>query len=422
MRKSLEELKSLRQEIEQQNEEFIGFTNSINRVFLRAEFNKEGFLVYANDNFIETFEYNNYFELVHKHFTFFLSDSEKDMFDQLWDNILQEDKVFDSDMKFITSSGKEKWISSTIVPVRNAKQDVVKILFLGLDRTKEKQLVEEQISILRYADNLFVRLVLDLDGKIIDVNNNFLTITGLKEDEFKGKFLRNFMSIEDANEFSLVWRTIISGRAHITTHKFLTNYGSEVWFESYYFVYKEQEKIKYILLIGLDVTDKVKKEQALMELEEEIREKEKEIQMLNAKFEEEKQKLEDKYRKEFITRNLFVNAFEQMDHGVIAINETEHIVMFNSSAEKLWKIKKEVVLGKRLKALLPELPEPIGMDDVEYLLKYFNVSKPLLKTKRISYIIDKTGNRKNVSIYIVKATYEGRTLLVAFIKNMEFDE
>ncbi len=419
MRRSMEELKLLQQESAKQSEEFISFTDSVNRAFLRAEFNRDGFLIYANDNFIQALDYSDYFEIANKHFTIFLHDSEKDLFDTLWDSIISKDEVYDREMHFISYAGQDKWISAALVAVRNKAGQLQKILFLGLDRTDEKKLLEEQLSLLQFTDNLIVRATLDLDGKIVDVNNNMLTVLGINKDEFVGKEITEFFSIEEAQEFRIVWRSIVAGKAHVTTHKFTTGYNTEVWIESYYFAYIVENNIQSIMLLGIDVSDKVKTQQALKKQEAQFKAKDEEIESLQAKFNDEKQKLEEQLKAEKTYRNLFFNVFDGLDQAVVAIDETEHIVMFTKAAEELWKIKRDVVIGKRLSAILPELPEPIGMDDVQYLLDYFNVSEPLLSTSRVSYIVDKAGNRVNIGIYIVRAEYEGKSLIVAFIKSME---
>ncbi len=419
MRRSMQELQKLQEEAARQSEEFISFTNSVNRAFLRAEFNADGFLVYANDNFVKALDYDDYFDIANKHFTVFLHDSDKDLFERLWDLIINQNEVYDGDLHFVSYKGEDKWINSAIVAVRSQSGEFFKVLFLGLDRTQEKRLVEEQLATLRFADNLIVRMTLDLEGKIRDLNTNFLTVLGVKKEDIIGKSITELLTLEEAQEFSIVWRSIVTGKAHVATHNFTTGYNTSVWIESYYFAYITEGEIQNIILIGYDVSEKIKAQQALQAKEEEIRNKEEEIGRLQAKFEDEKQKMENTLHQEHIGRVLFASVFEQLDQAVVAIDETEHIVLFNKQAEQLWKIKSDVVLGKRLSAILPELPEPIGTDDVVYLLDYFNSSKPLLNTSRLSYIVDKAGNRKNIGIYIVKAEFEGKALITAFIKNME---
>ncbi len=419
MRKSMTELQMLQEEAAKQSEEFISFTNSVNRALLRAEFNRDGFLIYANDKFIKALDYTDYFEIANKHFTTFLHDSEKDLFDQLWDNIINKEEVFDGDLHFISYNGQDRWISSAIIAVKSKEGELLKILFLGLNRTAEKKLVEEQLAVMRFSDNLLVRMTLSLDGRITDVNNNLLTILGLNKEDVLNKEIVELLSIEEAQEFTIAWRSIATGKAHVTTHKFTTGYNTSVWIEAYYFAYIVEGNIESIMMIGVDVSDMVKAQRAVKAKEEEISRKEEEIERLQARFEAAREKLEHRLRIENIGRNLFVNVFEQLNQAVVAIDETEHIVLFNKNAEELWKVKRDVVLGKRLSAILPELPEPIGIDDVEYLLEYFNVSRPLLNTSRLSYIVDKAGNRVNISIYIVKSEFESKALVTAFIQNME---
>ncbi len=419
MRRNMEELQALQQEAAKQSEEFISFTNSVNKAFLRAEFSNDGFLIYANENFVNALGYRDYFEIANKHFTVFLIETERESFDTLWQDIVENGNVVDRDMHFVTYDGKDRWISSALMPVKTKQGELVKILFLGLDRTQEKEFINEQLAAMHFADNVIMRLGLDLNGNIIEVNKNFLALLGYKQEEIVDKPFTDLFSVEEAQEFGLIWRNISSGKAHIATHKIITSYKTHIWLEAYYFAYIVENSIQKIIVIGLDVSDRVKAQEALRQKEEEIRTKDELFEQQTAKFNEEKSKLESKLQSEQTLRFLYTGLFDQLDQAVVIIDDTEHIVLFNRYAEELWKVKRDVVLGKRLSALLPELPEDVGLDDVNYLLEYFNATKPLLNTSRLSYIIDKAGNRVNVGIYIVRSEYSGKALIAAFVKNME---
>ncbi len=418
MRRNMEELKQLQLEAAKQSEEFVSFTNSVNKALVRAEFTKEGFLVFANDNFLKLLGYKDYFEVINKHITHFLAESDREIFDSFWAGFIEEDKVYDADIRFLARDGSERWFSAAFIGIKNKEGNTVKILFLGLDRTEEKLLQLEYITELKFVNNVIHKIEFTPDGYVVDANNLFLNLLGYKRDEILNKHYTEILGISDVEDFDVVWRNILAGRSHTTVHKVTTTYNTQVWIEGYYSAIIINNVARKVVLYALDITMRKHLEEQVNIKDEELREKDELLRQQEEKFAREKQKLEEQLSQMATFKSLYENTFENLDRAVVAIDQTEHIVLFNSYAEELWKVKKEVVLGKRLSSILPEIPHHYE-DDLEYLATYFNVEKPLLNTSRLSYIVDKSGNRINVKVFIVQSEYEDKRLITAFIKTME---
>ncbi len=419
MRRSMEELKMLQLEAAKQSEEFVSFTNSVNKALLRAEFTKEGFLVYANDNFLKLLGYSDYFEVINKHITMFLAESDRGIFDSFWPSFISEDKVYDADIRFVTRHGEEKWVSSAFIGIKNKEGSTIKILFLGLDRTEEKILQFEYISEIKFVNNVILKAEFSAEGYLVDANNLFLNLVGYTRDDILNKHYSEVLNFSDIEDFDVVWRNILSGRTHSSVHRLVTSFDTEVWVEGFYSAIIINKKVRKVVFYAIDITVRKHLEKQLAEKEELLRQKDEILEKQAEAFEQEKQQLLSKFSQVDVFKNLFELTLENLDRAVVSIDETEHIVLFNSYAEELWGLKREVVLGKRLTSILPELPQTYE-DDLEYLLVYFNTKEPLVGQSKLSYIVDKSGKRKNVQYFAVQSEYENKKLLTAFIKIMEF--
>ncbi len=419
MRRGMEELKMLQQEAAKQSKEFISFTNSVNRALIRAEFTKEGFLVFANDNFLSTLGYSDYFEIINKHVTEFLAEGDREIFDSFWTKFVEKDEVYDADIRFITKDGTfERWISSAFISIKDKDGNTIKILLLGLDRTKSITEKLDFAAQLKSINNFLIKIEFTPDGKVIAANNTFLTLVGYKHEDIVNKHYSEILNISDNEDFDVIWRNILTGHSHSLVHKILTSNGTIIWLEAFYSALLFNKIPQKVILFAIDISKQKNLETQLAEKEKIISEKENKIKEQAQQYENKIAKIQEQLNSIDTFKTLLENTLDLIDHAVVAIDETEHIVIFNSQAEEIWNIKKEVVLGKRLPIILPDIPNTYE-DDIEYLLTYFNPEKPLLNSSRLSYIITKEGQRINVKVFIVQANYNDKKLITAFIKKME---
>ena len=80
----MEELKATQEEVAKQAEQFISFTNSVNHTLIRAEYDTEGFLIYANTRFLIKMGYSGNREVEGKHISTFIHEKDRDWFNNLW--------------------------------------------------------------------------------------------------------------------------------------------------------------------------------------------------------------------------------------------------------------------------------------------------------------------------------------------------
>ncbi|MCD5982780.1 PAS domain-containing methyl-accepting chemotaxis protein [Pseudomonas sp. CDFA 610] len=101
---------------------------------------------------------------------------------------------------------------------------------------------------------------LDLDGRILRANDNFLTAMGYRAEELPGKTHRDFCEPEVARsrEYADLWASLRAGKFISGTFKRVGKNAKSVWLEaSYNPVVDTQGKVIKVVKYALDVTQKV---------------------------------------------------------------------------------------------------------------------------------------------------------------------
>jgi PAS domain S-box-containing protein len=147
MRQNMEELKATQEESARREQELKGMVEAIDNFLLKAETNTEGELITGNDLFLNTFGYNKN-EISEKNIESLIHKDEVAEFRKMWNKVLQgndQAKV----IKAITKENEALWLISSLTPIRDKEDNIIKVLYIGLDHTdseKEKIKLKEQIQ------------------------------------------------------------------------------------------------------------------------------------------------------------------------------------------------------------------------------------------------------------------------------------
>ena len=136
MKLNLKELQKT-QELAAKNEETaLGFVNAVNHTIIRADYNLEGKLTYANSKLLESMEYSSS-ELKDVHYSFFMQKKDMKAFDEAWLRLSKGGSHYEEEVEYKTKFGRI-WLLATYTAVRDRKGKVVKVLYLAIDISKEK--------------------------------------------------------------------------------------------------------------------------------------------------------------------------------------------------------------------------------------------------------------------------------------------
>lgn len=117
--------------------------HALNKVQALIEFDPDGKVLYANDNFLKTFGYS-LSEVQGKHHRFFCEDElhTSDDYKKFWGH-LREGIFSQGEFKRLGKNGKEIWINASYNPVTDHSGKVVKIIKFATDITKSKLVTAE---------------------------------------------------------------------------------------------------------------------------------------------------------------------------------------------------------------------------------------------------------------------------------------
>jgi diguanylate cyclase (GGDEF)-like protein/PAS domain S-box-containing protein len=132
--------------------------------------------------------------------------------------------------------GQEIWLQATYNPIFDANGKPIKIVKYASVVTEERLLLAEhqgQIAAIHRAQGV---ASFELDGTIIDANENFLDVMGYRYAEVRGKHHRLFVTEQQAqsDEYKQFWADLASGQYRAGEYKRIAKDGNEVWLQATY--------------------------------------------------------------------------------------------------------------------------------------------------------------------------------------------
>lgn len=210
--------------------------NAINRAMAVIEFDLDGNILTANDNFLTTLGYTLN-EVVGKHHSIFVdpADVHSDAYQQFWKK-LRSGSFFVDRFKRISKSGNTIWIEASYNPIVDSNGTPYKVIKFATDVTKSVSAELEAKGRLDAINRAMAVIEFDLNGNIQCANDNFLNTMGYQLSEILGKHHRLF--VEDAyatsEEYKKFWQQLSSGSLLTGTFKRIDKQGKTIWLEASY--------------------------------------------------------------------------------------------------------------------------------------------------------------------------------------------
>ncbi|WP_296570925.1 PAS domain-containing methyl-accepting chemotaxis protein [Phreatobacter sp.] len=209
---------------------------AIDRSQAVIEFEPNGKIITANENFLKTVGYR-LDEIRGQHHSMFVAADERDSHEyrQFWDN-LRAGKFQVAEYKRIGKGGKEVWIQASYNPVMDSRGRVYMVAKYATDVTEQKLRsadIEGQLAAIHKAQAV---IEFDLDGKIITANENFLGAVGYGLDEIRGRHHSLFVAPAEAhsNEYKAFWASLARGEFQAAQYKRIAKGGREIWIQATY--------------------------------------------------------------------------------------------------------------------------------------------------------------------------------------------
>ena len=422
MRQNMEELQATQEEAARQSEKFITFTNAVNHTLIRAEYENDGTLIYANTKFLKKLGYERNSDVEGRNIQMFINEKDKNWFNKLWNSLANGGKHFEGFMKHVTKQGHDLWTMSTYTCMRREDGGVEKILFLAIDTTEQRKVSLDHEAQINALNQSSIKVEFLPTGDLMECNNKFVDLMEFSLYELKEKTIFDFVDKSDLNKLREIWDRISYGESWEGTLRHRTKEDKNLWLKINLSPVRDMyDDISKVIFIGYDETkeklmemETLKQTELLKKQEEELNKSRAELkeQLKQNKIQAEKQIREVEQAKLRNERTL-----EGAADAIITIDQNGVVKFFNKAAEDLWKLERDVVLGRNVKKLFPKTEY-----DNEFTKSFLDPKgdKPVGERREIE-ITDSEGEDIPVIIILSRAILEDEVSYTAFIQNISVD-
>jgi methyl-accepting chemotaxis protein len=213
-----------------------GKISAINRAQAVIEFNLDGTIVTANENFLKAMGYSLN-EIQGKHHSMFVEQAEKDgaAYREFW-AALNRGQYQAAEYKRLGKGGKEVWILASYNPVLDENGKPFGVVKFATDVTAQKLKNADLGGQLDAIGKSQAVIEFKLDGTIIHANENFLRALGYTLGEIAGKHHSMFVAQaeRDGAAYRAFWAALGRGEFQAGEFKRIGKGGKEVYIQASY--------------------------------------------------------------------------------------------------------------------------------------------------------------------------------------------
>jgi methyl-accepting chemotaxis protein len=246
--------------------------DAINRVQAVIEFNLDGSILTANENFLKTLGYS-LAEIQGQHHRIFCDPSYTSglAYRQFWDK-LSRGEFEAGEFKRVTKDGREIWINASYNPVFDEQGRAYKVIKFATDVTAAKVRNAEYEGKVTAIGKAQAVIEFNLDGTIIQANDNFLGALGYSLGEIQGKHHRLFCesAYSASPAYAEFWAKLNRGEFDTGRYLRVGKGGRQIWIQATYNPIVDTNGKPYkVVKFATDVTAQVELEQRVHRKSEE---------------------------------------------------------------------------------------------------------------------------------------------------------
>lgn len=219
-----------------QNLSLVSQSNAIARAQAVIEFNLDGSIVTANENFLNAVGYS-LDEVRGKHHRMFVEPAIRDSaaYEEFWTKLNRGD--FEAgEYKRLGKGGKEIWLLASYNPIFDEKGKPFKVIKLATNVTEQKLKTADLAGQISAIGKSQAVIEFNMDGTIIGANENFLNTVGYTLGEILGRHHSIFVESaeRDSGAYREFWANLNRGDYQAGEFKRVGRGGREVWIQASY--------------------------------------------------------------------------------------------------------------------------------------------------------------------------------------------
>jgi methyl-accepting chemotaxis protein len=213
-----------------------GKISAIGRAQAVIEFNLDGTIITANENFLAAMGYRLE-EIQGKHHSMFIAPGEREgaAYQEFWAR-LGRGEFQSAEYKRFGKGGKEIWILASYNPILDDAGRPFKVVKFAADVTEQKLRTANFSGQIEAIGKSQAVIEFDMGGNVLTANENFLKTLGYSLGEIQGKHHRTFVTPgeRDSEAYRAFWASLNRGEYQSGEYQRVGRGGREVWIQASY--------------------------------------------------------------------------------------------------------------------------------------------------------------------------------------------
>ncbi|PHS28120.1 MAG: chemotaxis protein [Robiginitomaculum sp.] len=237
------------------------------------EFTMDGTILNANENFLRALGYE-LGEINGKNHSLFVDADYRNSTDYkaFWD-ALRRGEYQAAEYKRVGKGGREVWIQGSYNPILNRQGQPVKVIKFATDITEQKVRNMDYRGKIEAINRSQAVIEFDMDGTVLDANENFLAVLGYRLEEIKGQHHSLFVDPAERNsaEYKSFWDALRRGEYQAAEYKRIGKGGKIIWIQaSYNPIINDGGVVVKVVKFATDVSAQVEERMRRIEIQKNI--------------------------------------------------------------------------------------------------------------------------------------------------------
>jgi methyl-accepting chemotaxis protein len=223
-------------EQKRKNANYEGQINAIGKSLAVIEFDLQGNILFANENFCSTTGYD-LGEIKGQHHSIFVEPNYRmsPEYAAFWRD-LKKGNYKSGEFKRIRKDGSELWIQASYNPIFDEFGNPVKVVKYASDVTEQKMQNAFNLGQINAIGKSQAVIEFDTHGNIITANDNFLATVGYALEDIVGKHHSIFVTEteRDSEDYRTFWEKLAQGQFYSGEFHRVAKDGSDIWIQATY--------------------------------------------------------------------------------------------------------------------------------------------------------------------------------------------
>ncbi len=233
---------------------------AISRSMAMIEFDRNGVILDANDNFCKTMGYSAE-EIRGKHHRIFCDEAftHTEAYAKLWRDLARGEALSGTFMR-LNKRGQEVWLEASYMPVLDSNNQVQSVIKVASDISARVHHEHENQSLIDAIGRSMAVIEFTPQGQILDANDNFLRTVQYTREEITGQHHSMFCHRAEVESpaYKAFWASLNRGEYHSHRFERKNKYGKTLFLEaSYNPIFDTNGRLYKVVKFASDITDQV---------------------------------------------------------------------------------------------------------------------------------------------------------------------